>query len=51
MKFSLDVKCTDEQTRSVTTADLTTANSKVVPVSIIVAKHIPVLNSILMGIM
>jgi len=33
VEFSLDVKCTDDTTRAVTTRDLTSANQKCVPVS------------------
>ena len=33
MEFSLDVKCTDDATRAVTTRDLTSSNQKCVPVS------------------
>jgi len=33
VEFSLDVKCTDDTTRAVTTRDLTSANQKCVPVT------------------
>ena len=33
MEFTLDVKCTDDATRAVTTRDLISSNQKCVPVS------------------
>ena len=33
MEFTLDVKCTDDTTRAVTTRDLISSNQKCVPVS------------------
>ncbi len=33
VEFNLDVKCTDEATRSITTRDLISSNHKCVPVS------------------
>ena len=35
MEFTLDVKCTDDATRAVTTRDLISSNQKCVPVSIL----------------
>lgn len=33
MEFNLEVKCTDDMTRPVTTADFVSSNPKVVPVT------------------
>ncbi len=36
VEFSLDVKCTDESTRAITTRDLSSTNQQCVPVSVCV---------------